>query len=884
MRNDLLKVLEGHNDLTNVIVLTFNIDLLFIETVLLRSLKRCGHPSLTVFADAEEVSRTFHDQVPWLASIGRRFRVVPVMMGDGYRFHPKAVLLSGPKSAELLIGSGNLTFGGFRQNDEIWTSFSPGEDGTAPLAAFRQMLDACLSRCPDAQKAHREVAEAFDQTTHPWASTMEEAGGVLWRIGEGASLLDAVGAAASGFAVNRVVVCAPYFDKRGKALRALAQRWPDAKVEVLVQTNKSQLAQSTVDASGVPLSLLTMTSGREGERTPFVHGKFYALINDDEVLLFAGSANCSAAALTATGSRGNAEALAMRRMTPAEFEEEVLSGLDVSAGIPKLPETYPDGVAAPNAPSLQILNACYENGELRISFKSSCSAHIETCLTDSEAFTVKNGDASDDVLVVTASQYPKWVSLEGVCGDERVASRRHWVNHEFDLSATSRQRKVAQKLDANVSPTTWSLRSWVEIMRLLGDHLKYEVGHQQGSKPPSSRKKVAKTYDPEQFFTEDYRLPSRRWPPVLGHEDERVLGLQRLLLGYFGFDAESAPAGSDEDQEEQIGIDDEAVDQPERIPGRQEKQPPRKNLSNPTDAERKRARQIAKKVVEQVISGDYVLRRHPEALGKDLTIVAVLLIAGYCEGWLSSDEFFELTCVAWTHLFFDADKEPTPHASPKGLLDLRLETTDDRLAFCEAMSSVPLSAALALWSFVCPPTTPKIDRVRFALATRLAVKQLPWLWSLNQLDDVAEEIDRIAARTGWFNEDAAKRFGGIHEEWGRLQAEGRALFLLGKAMAKRPLDDWRSMLRVDRVEPGDILWQGTLGFGIATASASRSSEGSFENVLFFRVKKMERKICAAYLLPVAGLAATVAAAGDGMFSNKDLNDLMQFLRRLSEVA
>jgi len=156
------------------------------------------------------------------------------------------------------------------------------------------MLEACLSRCPDAQKARREVTEAFDQATHPWASAMEPAGSVLWRIGEGASLLDAMGAAVGDLAVDRIVACAPYFDDRGTALQALAHRWPDATMEVLVQPDRSHLAQSTVAASGVPLSLLTIASSREGNRQPFVHGKFYALINDEEVLLFAGSAGDSA--------------------------------------------------------------------------------------------------------------------------------------------------------------------------------------------------------------------------------------------------------------------------------------------------------------------------------------------------------------------------------------------------------------------------------------------------------------------------------------------------------------------------------------------------------------------------------------------------------------
>jgi len=166
MRDDLLKKLSGHRDLTNVVVLTYNIDLIFIEHVFLRALKRCGHPTLTIFADAEEVNRTFESQGRWLAGIGRRYRVVPVAMSTGYRFHPKAALLSGPEHAELLIGSGNLTFGGLRQNDEIWMSFSDEEDGTGPMAAFQSLLVSCAGQAGASRGAQREIEEAFDVSTH----------------------------------------------------------------------------------------------------------------------------------------------------------------------------------------------------------------------------------------------------------------------------------------------------------------------------------------------------------------------------------------------------------------------------------------------------------------------------------------------------------------------------------------------------------------------------------------------------------------------------------------------------------------------------------------------------------------------------------------------
>ena len=226
MRNDLLKTISGQKDLTNVIILTFNIDLIFLEHVLLRALKHCGHPSLTIFADSDEISRTFESQRTWLAGIGRRYRVIPVTMSPGYRFHPKAVLLSGPEKAELLVGSGNLTFGGFRQNDEVWTVFSSEKDGTGPMAAFQQMMSVCGDRSGATRGASREIQEAFDASTRTWAEDMDEPEGIIWRIGQGRPVIDEMAEVAGDRQVDRILVCSPYFDKSGKALCGLAERPP----------------------------------------------------------------------------------------------------------------------------------------------------------------------------------------------------------------------------------------------------------------------------------------------------------------------------------------------------------------------------------------------------------------------------------------------------------------------------------------------------------------------------------------------------------------------------------------------------------------------------------------------------------------------------------
>src|SRR5687767_2834517 len=110
MREDLIKLIAGQKKLTSIFIATFNIDFVFIENIVLRELRKCGYPTLTILADADEVNRSFASQGRWISRVGRRYRVVPIRMEPGFRFHPKAVMLSGPDYAQLLVGSGNLTF------------------------------------------------------------------------------------------------------------------------------------------------------------------------------------------------------------------------------------------------------------------------------------------------------------------------------------------------------------------------------------------------------------------------------------------------------------------------------------------------------------------------------------------------------------------------------------------------------------------------------------------------------------------------------------------------------------------------------------------------------------------------------------------------------
>ena len=104
MRRNVLEWICGTmNDATSAIVLTHNIDFLFLQSIVRPRLRKSGHPKLTIFADASCASGSYRQQRLLLDGLGRHYRVAQVDMGVGRRFHPKAILLAGPTKATALL-------------------------------------------------------------------------------------------------------------------------------------------------------------------------------------------------------------------------------------------------------------------------------------------------------------------------------------------------------------------------------------------------------------------------------------------------------------------------------------------------------------------------------------------------------------------------------------------------------------------------------------------------------------------------------------------------------------------------------------------------------------------------------------------------------------
>ncbi len=119
---------------------TYALSLSFFEAVILDALVRGGGGSQAlILADVHGVRASLSEQ--GAHRVGKDYDVEPVAVSSGV-FHPKISVLSSADECHILVGSGNLTFGGWGGNCEILEHLHPSfaPDAIADVAGFFALM------------------------------------------------------------------------------------------------------------------------------------------------------------------------------------------------------------------------------------------------------------------------------------------------------------------------------------------------------------------------------------------------------------------------------------------------------------------------------------------------------------------------------------------------------------------------------------------------------------------------------------------------------------------------------------------------------------------------------------------------------------------------
>lgn len=872
MRTDLLKAIAASKDVTNAIILTHNIDFVFLQTVVLTAFRKCGHPSITVFADAQCAADSYAYQHPVLDGIGVRYRVVPVAMAPGFRFHAKAVLLSGVKDATLFVGSGNLTFGGWRENAEVWVRFDASRDGGSAFGEFQRYARQVLELVPLKNAISGELAESFDAATRQWVASTQ--GGtsptLVGRAGSGASLLAAIRGVQGPDPVDELVVCSPFFDAEGAALKALVEQTGARRTSVLCQPARTTLNREAFAAAGSSAKLQQVSFEHlsvDGKpRAAFIHAKFYGLVQGERALVLAGSANCSRAALVAAGSAGNAELMAVQNLSRAEFERSYIDELRRVAEPVELPETAPDPDAGPAVVRLRVLAARFEAGVLLIGFAPP-RAVVRACEVDgtSRRFQV----AEPGVLSAVCSDEPRAVRVEATLDGLSYWSDPAWIDLEHRLRTSARGRSLVDSIRARLQPGGWNAAAWADVMDVFCKHLTY-LPERDGRSPlsgPDGRDKAGQTqFSYADVFSDGYSVPPLAGLDrlVVKLDSGKERSLQQLLLRWFGatLEVEEAPGEPVPESE-----DEDEVDRPEALPV-PVKRPPQVPI---TDVDQRRLQRVLLQVEEAMTTAKFLVERRPELFAVDLKVAAVLLRAGLREGWIRAPEFFRTTHRIWTSLFFAGSPELS-----QGWLQYRQQRAEDPTAFVAAVRSPELTAALLGWSFAATPEDPSPASARYHLAVALAVARLPWLWDAGDEAAVARELEVLLAHTALPGTTSAAA---VREAWGRMVRTGHALRRLEEAATAIGPAALRERIRAPALRAGELLWQGTAGYCVV-ASATPRGVGQKVPVLRLQNPQENSPFMAPYTMPIEALLEVSVLPLTLEFGGEPRRVLKEFLEEI----
>lgn len=349
---------SGDWDVEEALFLTFNADVAFLERGVLGLCQSMG-ARVTVIADAGM----------WrpdpIAMKGAGTQYLVGLASHSGAFHPKLTLLVGGDRVLALIGSGNLTMGGWQHNSELWNVLH-AEDGQAPQALFE--LAEWLELLPGSVRLASDHAAALNRVTARLRGTLER----FTPIDDGAQLITNLDRSflsqLPGGPVDELTLHAPFIDEHARAVRALVEHFPTLKLTLVVQPGLTVVEpQALASVLGVQTGLTVVADTSHRYR----HAKLVEWRRGPYRQVLTGSANLSAAAMLNTVSRGgNVELGILTNVDEPLWPEP---GLDPNhrvqlVSITDIPALR-IGTLAPEATGLavpQLLSGVLVGNELRI--------------------------------------------------------------------------------------------------------------------------------------------------------------------------------------------------------------------------------------------------------------------------------------------------------------------------------------------------------------------------------------------------------------------------------------------------------------------------------------------------------------------------------------
>jgi len=839
LKDDLLSIIRKSNNLSHVYILTHNIDNFFVQNSLLPVLGKCGNPNLTIFSDANCAIETYQSQYELLSGIGTRYRVVPVFVRFPFRFHPKIVLLWGKEKGEVFIGSGNLTFGGWKQNAELW-SYYTSDDADNPFQNCYEYLRNIVNEIPLKDIILRELDSCWDENNFPWISKLSKSNNVIIKHGTSESIISQIKEKVGDQFIEKLYICSPYFDKKGVMIQKFLDDFDVKSIDILFQNKRCTLKEDVVESLPDNICVCPIKFKSEDITNHFIHSKWYAFESDEEVLFFLGSANCSIAALDL--NYGNSESLIFFKLSKDDFQTLIMSEIEILNTNIEYTSLDENDNNATESGTIEIQACRLENFDLFVVFSSSKGIMLKECCVNN--LSVEFIQKGKNELVAKCPNNPVYVQLKGQQSDQEILSHKMWIDIEDSLLHSASKRSFVNKLIDKKSTFESKFTDWKDVMNIFIDHLEHSSSwgsnyYSNHQKDNDENKTI--TFKASDVFRDDYGLPTLHSANNLSVYNSNDNNMIKLILEWFGVKEHIDP----KDESEL----DEAENESEMLPDIKPESELEPSLTKANSIQ-KSSKRIINKIVETIIQTEYIMNRHLKQLGLDLRIIPLILSKSVQNDWITANDFFDSTHRLWSELFF-ASTSSIKSDKMTGLLEDRYISTPNQNKFVTELSSLEISASLAYWAFCIIDNNQSQEYSLFRLSMVYSVSLFPWLWGVNDPNGVGKKLKEILFRTS-NSEITTVYTKRIQQQWKLVIQQGIVLKQFRDIVSDYHLQDLVKILNFENIQEGELLWQGKLGFSVAIESVNMERPKADIHIYCLQ-SKAKKNLKVSFIAPVKAI-------------------------------
>jgi hypothetical protein len=415
-----------------VVFTTYALSLTFFESCLLPALRHARCEKATIFVDLDGYRASLMERRS--ASAGREYAVVPIQVVGGI-FHPKCSYFYGDERDALLIGSGNLTFGGHGKNVEVLeVLFSDAHPEC--FLQFADFVSSILAR-RNVYIAEKATLERLAQRARHAGrrETARLAGAIEILHSTDQSIYDQLRARwPSAGAVKQVLVLSPYHHPTGEPIRALVKDTGARELLVGVPSDGSTTSFPLAEVKGWGIDVQCVRPN-VSNRKRGLHAKWWELRGQKETLTLTGSIN---ATLESFSTTYNIEVGVLRRLRkpladvwddvrPPDYEKDAFHRGD-SSGIGAIYAT----VNGEGHVRGCLLGIATPSGEWAVQIEDSSTEDRRVPVSPDGTFAWR------DLKLVTASRTLQVEMHRG------AVIARGWLSNEAVLRMPSRSRAVAQ--------------------------------------------------------------------------------------------------------------------------------------------------------------------------------------------------------------------------------------------------------------------------------------------------------------------------------------------------------------------------------------------------------------------------------------------------------